>query len=154
LTVYAILFTIGWNTIPPLVNNFMSQVRKLGNDAPGLFESVKNQRKKLDTWIAERLEVSELNEGSRKELFDGVEALQKGTIVPAPAPEGQRLLPPPEPPRAAAADKPDEAARPTVVQIIAINFNGPDAARAPKTTPDPDAARDEGTPGRAAPHGT
>jgi predicted PurR-regulated permease PerM len=154
ITVYAILFTIGWNTIPPLVNNFMSQVRKLGQDAPGLFESVKNQRKRLDVWMAERLEVTELNEVSRKELFDEVEALQKGTIVPAPAPEGAPLIPPPEPARAPADAKDDAAARPTVVQIIAININGgPSPAPAAKGSAESDGAAGDGSSGHASPHG-
>jgi len=155
ITVYAILFTIGWNTIPPLVNNFMSQVRKLGNDAPGLFESVKNQRKNLDAWLAKQLEVTELNEVSRKELFDEVEALQKGTIVPAPAPEGAPLVPPPDPPRAPADGKDEAAARPTVVQIIAININGgPSPAPAGKGSAETDGVAGDGSSGRASPRGS
>jgi predicted PurR-regulated permease PerM len=152
ITVYAVLFTIGWNTIPPLLNNFVSQLRKLGQDAPGLFENVKNQRKKLDAWVAERLEVTELNEESRKELFDEVEALQKGTIVPASGPEGQPLFPPPEPPRTAASGKDEAAPRTQVVQIIAININGFDGARAPKAPVDP-GAKDGGDARDDAPHG-
>ena len=152
ITVYAVLFTIGWNTIPPLINNFVSQLRKLGQDAPGLFEAVKNQRKRLDAWVAARLEVTELNEEARKELFDEVEALQKGTIVPAPGPEGQPLFSPLEPPRTAAAGKDEAAPRTNVVQIIAININGLDGARAPKAPVDP-GAHDGGDAREDAPHG-
>src|SRR5262245_765085 len=62
ITVYAVLFTIGWNTIPPLGGSLLGQLRKLASDAPGLFHQGKTYRNKLDVWIKERLEVTELNQ--------------------------------------------------------------------------------------------
>jgi predicted PurR-regulated permease PerM len=123
ISVYAILFTIGWNAIPPLVGNFVNQVRKLGADAPGLFEQVKNRRKSLDEWIAQRLEVTELNTDARTELFNDVDDLAKGTLEPAAE---NQLAPPPEPPRAPTAGKGDDGNRTIVIQLFPINLHGAD----------------------------
>jgi len=123
ISVYAILFTIGWNAIPPIIGNFMSQVRKLGADAPGLFEQVKAKRKSLDAWIAQRLEVTELNTDARTGLFNDVDDLAKGTLEPAAE---NQLAPPPEPPHATTAGNEDDGNRTIVIQFFPINVRGAD----------------------------
>jgi predicted PurR-regulated permease PerM len=121
ITVYAVLFTIGWNTIPPLAGSLLVQLRKLAYDAPCLFHQGKSYRNKLDVWVKERLEVTELNQDARTDLFDDVEALQKGKLVATPTPDGQQILPPPSPPKPPSnADAGDERARPVVINNYSL----------------------------------
>lgn len=128
ITVYAVLFTIGWNTIPPLVGSLLVQVRKLAYDAPGLFHQGKAYRNQLDVWIKERLEVTELNQEARTDLYDDVEALQKGKLVATPGPEGQPMLPPlpgPKPP--ANTEGGSESSRPVIINnysFIHVDLSG------------------------------
>jgi predicted PurR-regulated permease PerM len=137
ITVYAALFVIGWNTIPPLIGNLVNQVRKLASDAPGLFQQGRALRNELDTAIKEKLEVKELNQDARTDLFDDVDALAKGTLVATPAPEGQPTFPGPEPARTPDAAK-GGGERPIYnINISLIHVGGPPepAGKAPPKEP-------------------
>ena len=127
ITVYAVLFTIGWNTIPPLVGSLLGQMRKLAYDAPGLVNQGKAYRNQLDVWIKERVEVTELNQDARTDLFDDVEGLRKGTLIATPSPEGQPILQLPEPKRKESADTGSESSRPVVINnysFIRVELGG------------------------------
>ncbi len=155
ITVYALLFTLGWFGVPPLVGNLSTQVRTLASDLPSHFQWVQKQRKTVDDWIAGKLEVDHLSAPAPEMIFDDVEALAIGTLEPLPVGDGNEalLLPAPkisEPPPPKA-----DAAQPTVVQLFAINIHLPGSAgsseEAANATRIADPAASDHTP---ADHGT
>jgi len=143
ISVYIVLFVVGWWTIPPLFGNFAEQVGKLAQDVPTLFEKLGQQRKRVDAFVVRMLEVQSLSETARVGLFADVDALALGTLEPFVPPEGIEL-PPPTPPEQEKPAAPGAAAPapPAVVQLIAINVDL--GARGRPATP-AGAARD-GTP--------
>jgi len=130
VSVYALLFTTGWFTVPPLVGNVSMQIRKLVSDLPRHFQWVSKQRKGLDEWVAEKLEVEHLSAPTPQLIYDDVDALATGTIEALPAGDDELLIPPP------LAKAPEKAAEPaagatTVIQLFAINLKLPDGTVEP-----------------------
>jgi len=122
LSVYAVLFVVGWWTIPPLIGSFAEQVGKLLHDVPTLSEKLLDRRKKIDTLVARMFEVRSLSETTRVGLFADVDALAEGRVVRYVPPDGIELPPPPpverDPPKNGEGK---EAPAPTIVQLIGIN---------------------------------
>ncbi len=139
VSVYALLFTLGWFGVPPLVGNVSAQLRKLGNDLPSHFQWMQKQRKGLDEWIATKLEVEHLTAPTPELIYADVDDLATGTLVALPVNDDDLLLPPP-PPREPATPASNE--RPTVVQLFAINLTLPDGSKWPVGLPGTAAADD------------
>jgi predicted PurR-regulated permease PerM len=135
ISVYAVLFFVGWWTIPPLLGNFAEQVGKLLHDVPTLFERVLEQRKKLDRTVASMLEVHSISEAARIGIFVDVDGLATGRLEPFVPPEGIELPPPPDPAPAKPAAG-GAVAPPTVVQIFGVNVT---FTPAPPAKPDAEA---------------
>lgn len=122
VSVYALLFTGGWFGVPPLVGNVSAQIRKLASDLPRHFQFVQKQRKTLDEWVANKLEVEHLSAPTPELIYDDVDALATGTIEALAAGDDELLIPPP---MLKSAEKPVEPAPavPPVIQLFAINVH-------------------------------
>ncbi len=127
VSVYALLFTLGWFTVPPLVGNVSAQLRGLVQDLPRHFKWVQQQRKTLDEYVAAKLEVEHLSAPVPELIYADVDAAATGTLDALVASEEELFLPPPPMPTAKEPEKPTEAAAaPTVIQLFAINVKLPD----------------------------
>lgn len=124
ISVYACLFTLGWFGVPPLIGNVSGQLRVLFSDLPRHFQWVQEQRKTIDEWIAEKIEVDHLSAPVPGLLYDDVDALADGTLEAIPAGDDELFLPPP-PAGDAAKPAGEAAAAPTIVQLFAINVELP-----------------------------
>ena len=144
VSVYALLFTTGWFTVPPLVGNVSAQLRKLVSDLPRHFQWVSDQRKTIDAWVADKLEVEHLSAPTPELIYDDVDALASGTLAALPAGDDELLI---LPPSEKAADPPKEAvaAAPTVIQLFAINLRLPDGTVVPLAPAGGEASGGEGT---------
>lgn len=161
VSVYALLFTTGWFTVPPLVGNVSAQLRGLVQDLPRHFQWVQKQRKGLDEYVAAKLEVEHLTAPVPELIYNDVDALATGTLDAIVASDDDLFIPPP--PRPA----PEESAKvvaapPPVIQLFAINLKLPDGRvepLSPGRIPPADAttadevgdAADSATPGGEAP---
>lgn len=136
LSVYAVLFTTGWFTVPPLVGNVSAQLRTLVTDLPRHFQWVQKQRKGLDEWIAGKIEVEHLSAPTPELIYDDVDALARGTIEALPAGDEESFLPVPPPTRPAKQAETTPPAAP-VIQLFAINLRLPDGRLQPVESPVP-----------------
>lgn len=130
VSVYALLFTLGWFGVPPLVGNVSAQLRKLGSDLPSHFQWVQKQRKGFDEWVANKLEVEHLTAPTPELLYADIDDLATDTLEALPANEEELLLPPPpklDPPPA----KGEATSAPTIVQLFAINLTLGDGSKVP-----------------------
>lgn len=129
VSVYALLFTLGWFGVPPLVGNVSAQLRKLVSDLPSHFQWVQKQRKGLDEWIADKLEVEHLTAPTPELIYADVDDLATGTLMALPANDDELLLPPPALPRDPVTPAAAAPERPTIVQLFAINLTLPDGSK-------------------------
>jgi predicted PurR-regulated permease PerM len=145
VSVYALLFTLGWFTVPPLVGNVSAQLRGLVQDLPRHFKWVQEQRKDLDEWVAAKLEVEHLSAPVPELIYGDVDATATGTLDALVISEEELFLPPPlvpEPEKPAAT-----AEQPKVIQLFAVNVQLPEGAMdllAPARTGAVDGAGEEG----------
>jgi len=129
VSVYALLFTLGWFTVPPLVGNVSAQLRGLVQDLPRHFKWVQQQRKTLDEYVVAKLEVEHLSAPVPELIYADVDAAATGTLDALVASDDELFLPPPPLPQAKEPEKvADPAAAPTVIQLFAINVRLPEGA--------------------------